>query len=250
MLNSIRLINVVRCNFSLLSPFCPSFNSPPGSRLESSRFLLVLDARVCVCVCVRQRKRESRTRKIYPVSWPGSTQRHGIMLMHRQVIARLIWLSLRREVERAAKGRRGWCGKRGARCVFAGISEWTRVQRTTLLTRMHILLDIYIMAVENVPLVSIFWTDGNVSNDYSGWILRIEVNYENGLFSDEIFRFFRVVGFKNFKIDWNEFSECSISFVKWFDRSEFLREIFLRMIQLIIWKLKTQRCLNVDYILL
>lgn len=97
---------------------------------------------------------------------------------------------------------------------------------------------------------SIFWTDGNVSNDYSGWILRIEVNYENGLFSDEIFRFFRVVGFKNFKIDWNEFSECSISFVRWFDRSEFLREIFLRMIQLIIWKLKTQRCLNVDYILL
>ena len=150
----------------------------------------------------------------------------------------------------ASREGRGWCGKCGARCVFAGISEWTRVQRTTLLTRMHILLDICIMAVENVPLVSIFWTDGNVSNDYSGWILRIEVNYENGLFSDENFRFFRVVGFKNFKIDWNEFSGCSISFVRWFDRSEFLREIFLRMIQLIIWKLKTQRCLNVDYILL
>lgn len=171
------------------------------------------------------------------------------MLMHRQVIARLIWLSLRREVERAAKGRRGWCGKRGARCVFAGISEWTRVQRTTLLTRMHILLDIYIYHgggkcsarfSEQMEMCRMI-----IPDEY--WI---GVNYENGLFSDEIFRFFRVVGFKNFKIDWNEFSECSISFVRWFDRSEFLREIFLRMIQLIIWKLKTQRCLNVDYILL
>ena len=169
------------------------------------------------------------------------------MLMHRQVIARLIWLSLRREVERAAKGE-GGVGS-AEHDAFSPGSPNERESNERLFSLVCIYYWIYVSWRWKM-FRSIFWTDGNVSNDYSGWILRIEVNYENGLFSDENFRFFRVVGFKNFKIDWNEFSGCSISFVRWFDRSEFLREIFLRMIQLIIWKLKTQRCLNVDYILL
>lgn len=59
---------------------------------------------------------------------------------------------------------RGWCGKSEARSTMR--FRWdlrTRVQRTS----SHSYAYITGCVMENVSLVSILRTDGNVSNDYS-----------------------------------------------------------------------------------